>query len=117
MGMADPDGDGLTNAQEVEFGTDPNSSDTDGDGLDDYYEIFGAIWLLNPVNPDTDGDKFSDGYEVQMGTNPASASDTPPIPIIGVLHRVTEPDSSLKTYIEVQVLDGFLGHCQAISIK
>jgi len=32
---ADPDGDGLSNAQERQMGTDPNNADTDGDGLPD----------------------------------------------------------------------------------
>ena len=34
----DPDGDGLTTAQEQAAGTNPLNSDTDGDGLDDYYK-------------------------------------------------------------------------------
>jgi hypothetical protein len=36
----DPDGDGLTNLQEFQFGTNPFSADTDGDGLSDWDEIF-----------------------------------------------------------------------------
>jgi hypothetical protein len=32
---ADPDGDGLTNAQEAAAGTDPNNPDSDGDGIPD----------------------------------------------------------------------------------
>lgn len=36
----DPDDDKLTNLQEYQFGTNPLSSDTDGDGLTDYDEIF-----------------------------------------------------------------------------
>ena len=35
----DPDGDGLTNIEEEEWGTDPANSDTDGDGYDDGHEI------------------------------------------------------------------------------
>ena len=45
----DPDGDGLTNAQETALGTNPNVADTDGDG-------------------------YSDGVEVRTGTDPLKAS-------------------------------------------
>ncbi len=36
---ADSDGDGLSNAQEIDLGTNPQLSDTDGDGLDDDSEL------------------------------------------------------------------------------
>ena len=49
---ADPDGDGLTNAEEAVLGTDPQDADTDGDGLDDGAEV-GAD-LDNPVDSDLD---------------------------------------------------------------
>src|SRR3989344_9371311 len=48
----DSDGDGLTNAQELQQGTDPN-------------------------NPDTDGDGFSDGEEVEKGTDPLDSNSNP----------------------------------------
>ena len=35
----DNDGDGLTNAHEIELGTNPNVADTDGDGFDDKEEV------------------------------------------------------------------------------
>ena len=38
-GNQDPDGDGLTNDQEAQEGTDPNNPDTDGDGWDDGDEV------------------------------------------------------------------------------
>ncbi|MDP7112877.1 MAG: hypothetical protein QGH45_12985 [Myxococcota bacterium] len=41
-GGADPDGDGLTNDEEVQHGTDPDDPDTDGDGYDDGDEVHGA---------------------------------------------------------------------------
>lgn len=36
----DPDGDGLTNLEEFQYGTDPQSADSDGDGISDRDEIF-----------------------------------------------------------------------------
>jgi len=45
---ADPDLDGLTNAQEIALGTDPLNNDTDGDGFGDGDEVrFGS----NPLDP------------------------------------------------------------------
>ena len=49
-GGADRDGDGLTNAEEQNAGTDMN-------------------------NPDTDNDGMPDGWEVSYGLNPTSSSD------------------------------------------
>ncbi len=58
----DDDNDGLTNAEERRYGTDPNNPDTDGDGLTDGEEV--KRYHTNPLNPDTDGDGLSDGEEV-----------------------------------------------------
>lgn len=69
--LTDQDLDGLTDAEEGKQGTDPNSSDTDNDGLLDRDEII--IYKTNPLKPDTDGDGKSDGYEVRHNTNPLGA--------------------------------------------
>ena len=46
-------------------------TDSDHDGLSDYWEnVFGT----NPNNPDTDGDGYKDGQEVDWGYNPLSTS-------------------------------------------
>lgn len=91
-GGEDVDNDGLTNAEETLYGTDPNNPDTDGDGYKDGEEVkngynpLGAGQLdsdndgltdpverkmgTDPFNPDTDGDGYADGAEVENGHNP-----------------------------------------------
>ncbi|MGI9241177.1 MAG: LamG-like jellyroll fold domain-containing protein [Verrucomicrobiales bacterium] len=54
--------DGLTNAQEHFYGTDPSNPDTDDDGISDSDEINGLG--TDPLNPDSDGDNLTDGAEV-----------------------------------------------------
>jgi len=77
-------GDGLTNWEEYQLGTDPTEADTDGDGLDDGPEVDGAGLRppTDPTNDDTDGDTLKDGVEsntgiwsseTDTGTDPASA--------------------------------------------
>ncbi len=65
----DDDNDGLTNAEERRYGTDPKNPDTDGDGLKDGEEV--KRYHTNPLRVDTDGDGLSDGDEVfKYKTNP-----------------------------------------------
>ena len=71
---ADVDQDGLTGADEELRGTDPNSSDTDADGLTDGFEVFESG--TNPTVADGDGDGASDGQEVDAGTNPNLDEDS-----------------------------------------
>src|SRR3989339_277525 len=46
------------------------SKDQDQDGLSDAEEM---IWNTDPFNPDTDGDGFKDGEEVTSGHDPSKA--------------------------------------------
>ncbi len=64
----DSDGDGLTNAEELEAGTSITKADTDSDGLGDREEV--QVYDTNPRKADTDGDTFLDGQEVSGGYNP-----------------------------------------------
>ena len=94
----DVEPDGLTNAQELARGTDPEVADTDGDGLNDGPEVSthstnpliadtdrdgltdGAEVNTHATNPtlvDTDSDTYSDSSEVAEGTNPNSATSYP----------------------------------------
>jgi hypothetical protein len=101
----DPDSDGLTTADEIQRGTDPNNPDSDGDGLLDGWEVkYGfnplggaateatgdpdADGLTNlqesqartdPFRADTDNDTLPDGWEVASGLSPlrAVAGDGP----------------------------------------
>ena len=95
----DADCDGLTDAEEISLGTNPNDPDTDGDGLTDKFEVdYGFNPLsdtgqqyedpdldgldnlgeqtagTDPHDLDSDGDGISDGDEVNIfGTDPTSA--------------------------------------------
>ena len=73
-GDEDTDNDGISNLQEIKYGTSPASADTDNDKLSDYDEIF--KYKTDPCNADTDGDGLSDGDEIRNGTNPLVAEKT-----------------------------------------
>ncbi|MFH1652559.1 MAG: thrombospondin type 3 repeat-containing protein [Pseudomonadota bacterium] len=56
----DPDGDGLTNTDETNRGTDPMKADTDGDGLGDGDEVTKGY---NPLSKDSDADTINDNLD------------------------------------------------------
>jgi RHS repeat-associated protein len=97
----DSDGDGLTDDEEAQIGSDPYNWDTDYDSISDYDEVrvYGTAWwtwdtdgdnvsdydelfywhtdpldpLSTPHNIDSDGDGLSDYEEAWYGTDPFSA--------------------------------------------
>jgi uncharacterized protein (TIGR02145 family) len=103
--MCDADGDGLTNGDEKDLGTDGSSPDTDGDGINDGDEVKNGTDPLDPCdpnkdadtcdqdndgltngdeknntntdpeNPDTDDDGINDGDEVKNGSDPLDPCD------------------------------------------
>lgn len=82
-----PDGDGLTNLEEFNLGTDPTLTDSDSDGLDDPVETATGIWVdatdtgTNPASDDTDDDGLGDGAETNTGIY-VSANDTGTNPLL-----------------------------------
>lgn len=70
----DRDHDGVTDANEVADGTNPNNPDSDGDGLNDGDE---ASYGTKPLVKDTDGDTYNDYVEIQAGTDPLDPDSKP----------------------------------------
>jgi MYXO-CTERM domain-containing protein len=72
----DGDGDGLSNVEEDDLGTDPDDPDSDDDGLKDGTEVRGGNpanpddptnRITDPLDPDTDGDRLCDGSRTVPG--------------------------------------------------
>lgn len=59
----DGDGDGLSDVEETQQGTDPGAADSDGDGLADGVEV--QTHGTDPARADTDGDRLTDAREVR----------------------------------------------------
>jgi eukaryotic-like serine/threonine-protein kinase len=72
---ADPDEDGLSNREELVWGTDPERRDTDNDGLLDGEEVEAG---LSPINSDTDGDGLRDDVDPEP-LQPATPTDEPTV--------------------------------------
>lgn len=59
----DTDGDSVRDGFELDCGMNPFSADSDDDGRDDLAEIFIGEYRTNPNDPDTDGDGVPDGSD------------------------------------------------------
>jgi cell wall-associated NlpC family hydrolase len=66
----DTDHDGLTDSLEAHLGTDAHDVDTDHDGLSDAYEI--SVSHTDALHADSDHDGLSDSMELALGLDPNS---------------------------------------------
>jgi predicted transcriptional regulator len=78
----DPDGDGLTNLQEYQQGTNPTNKDTDADGMPDSWEV---EYGFDPNDyhdsaDDVDNDGYSNYEEFRYQTDPLDSSNSPKKP-------------------------------------
>ena len=70
---SDIDGDGLTGAQETQYGTVHNDADTDKDLLSDGDEVL--LYGTNPLAWDTDGNGYRDSEDVARAMGGAAPAD------------------------------------------
>src|SRR5918995_4936479 len=71
----DADGDGMSNLAECNFGTNPESKDSDNDSLLDPDEVHRHH--TNPNKADSDDDGLSDRYELDGGSDPNRNQNSP----------------------------------------
>jgi len=72
-GEGDLDVDGLTNLLEYTLGSFPNNLDSDSDTLSDFDEY--SVYGTSPATPDSDGDVMDDAYELSHGFDPLDGAD------------------------------------------
>ena len=103
----DTDGDGIPDGYELSIGTDPNNTDTDCDGFSDGYEM--TVLYTDPLVYDEDADFDNDGLtnkqEMDLGTNPYLAdSDFDGIPDNeDSLPMLTDPNSDREVSYDVPI--------------
>ncbi len=89
--LLDPDGDGLTNLQEVRIGTNINDRDSDNDRMLDGYEVDNG---LNPGRDDSEEDLDGDGAtnfeEFVANSNPNNSGSRPIVSrwVFSTNHRI-----------------------------
>jgi len=71
--LLDADADGVSNLDEHDLGTDPNGTDSDGDGVSDGDEV--NTHGTDPLSSDSDGDLMLDAYEIALGFDPLDPAD------------------------------------------
>jgi alpha-tubulin suppressor-like RCC1 family protein len=76
--MEDLDGDNVGIRQEAAYGTSDLNTDTDGDNLSDYEEVY--LDSTDPTRADPDQDGINDFHELWYGLDPFDATTNPGVP-------------------------------------
>ena len=99
----DLDGDGLSNGEEIELGTDPTTGDSDGDGLPDLFEITTGLDPNDSADAflDNDNDGIRNLDEFNQGTDPLNPDTVPPI-VSQVAPDDTETDFATNASVVVR---------------
>jgi len=79
-----PAGDQLTYLEKYLYRLNPQTNDTDGDGLTDYAEVF--VYHSNPLSTDTAGDGIPDGWKATNGLNPSANVADNQVGVTGVTY-------------------------------
>lgn len=107
LDVADTDGDGLKDGEELSlaYDTNPLVADSDADGLSDGQEALPGGYGTNPKVADSDNDGFTDGQEVNSTppTNPLDGNSVPyRVSILGIgtaallKHDLTDPEDDIN---------------------
>ena len=97
----DPDGDNLTNKEEINYGTNPQLADSDFDDVSDYDEI--KKYNTNPNDDDSDDDNISDGDELKLGLKPdTDKSDSITFDNQRTFEQRISPSNELLSYINTK---------------
>jgi large repetitive protein len=104
MPPLDSDGDGLSNAQEILFGTNPFDNDSDDDGVTDGAEPNWSVdtdgdGRINALDPDSDNDGIFDGTERGI-TMPATGTN------VGAMNFIPDADPTTTTSMLLPDTDG-----------
>jgi len=111
--LADTDGDGVLDPDELLVGSDPTMIDSDFDGMLDGFEaMYGLNALGNDANGDADGDGLSNLAEAGNGTNPTNAdTDGDNSPDGDELIAGTSPTDSTSYFYVSDIQPSAAGGC------
>lgn len=96
----DFDEDGLTNAEEQRYSTDPHNIDTDNDELDDFYEV--KTLKTDPLKKDSDCDGLTDFEEEKLGLDPLNEATDGTPDNKRIIKQVIEADDPLLKKINTE---------------